>query len=225
MTNGNELTRASVRDQLGNIDQIREILFGSQLRGYSDRVEQIETRLSVLQQEARDRSEEVRHILLTQVHAAFEELERNVKSMNLKDSDEKIELRQQIDRLSKQLADRANALGEAIDDSMDSLRRDFSTSREKLEEDVRSLRQQVFEDLNQRLTALTRTKTAKEEMADMLLGLGTRLKQPSPLNRGTAPATASPHTQTGSAGNGTVASEADLLQALASLTNSDEPTA
>jgi hypothetical protein len=62
------MTRADLRDQLGNIDQIREILFGSQIRQYGDRVEQVEASLADLEQEMRDRTEGLKQSLSAQIH-------------------------------------------------------------------------------------------------------------------------------------------------------------
>ncbi|MGB3200380.1 MAG: hypothetical protein WBA99_05735 [Nodosilinea sp.] len=222
MTTDIDLSRASVREQLGNIDQIREILFGTELRSYSDRVEQIENRLSILQQEARDRYEDVKQVMLTQIHGAFEDLDRKTKNLTLKGNDENTEIREQMDRLSKQLASHADGLSEAIDSSMNSLRRDFTLNRQKLEDDLQTLRQQVFDDLDQRLTTLNHSKTAKDELSDMLFGLGTRLKQSSAMARsaGNSMAVAEPAASdlNGSAGG------VDLLQVLSGLSESHGST-
>ncbi|MEO0949405.1 MAG: hypothetical protein AAFY11_14930 [Cyanobacteria bacterium J06641_5] len=55
-----DLTRTNLREQLGNIDRIRDILFGTQLRDYNARFERLEKGLSGLQQDVRSRADEVR---------------------------------------------------------------------------------------------------------------------------------------------------------------------
>ncbi|NET33039.1 MAG: hypothetical protein F6K19_13640 [Cyanothece sp. SIO1E1] len=172
----NSLTKADVRDQLSNIDQIRDILFGSQLREHGNRLEQIETSLSVLQQEVRDRTEEVKQVLSTELQASVEGLEKKIKTFTLKDNDEKVDIRQQIDRLNGRLSNNIESLDEAIDQQTTSLRDDFLSSREKLQEDILSLRNQIFEELERRVSILTETKIARDDMAEMLFELGLRLK-------------------------------------------------
>ncbi|MGA0199619.1 MAG: hypothetical protein ACO3NK_10960, partial [Prochlorotrichaceae cyanobacterium] len=62
-----DLTKADLRERLGNIDQIRDILFGPQLREYSTRLEQVERDLATAQQEFRNRSEEIRQSILAEL--------------------------------------------------------------------------------------------------------------------------------------------------------------
>ncbi|NET33038.1 MAG: hypothetical protein F6K19_13635 [Cyanothece sp. SIO1E1] len=171
-----DLAQSALREQLGNIDQIREILFGPEIRASSNRLEQIETRLSVLKQEVHDRTEEMKQVLSTEIKAEFEALEKKVKTLNLKDNEEKVEIRQQIDRISKQLASNVDVLNETIDQQTTSLRNDFLASRDKLQDDFRGLRKQVSEEMERRIAILTEAKVARGDMAEMLFELGLRLK-------------------------------------------------
>lgn len=172
----NSMTKADFRDQISNIDQIRDILFGSQLRDHNSRLEQIEANLSGFQQEIRDRTEEVKQVLTTELQASVEGLEKKLKSLALKDNEEKVDLRQQLDLLSKRLSSNVQRLDETVDEQTSSLRDDFLVNREKLQEDILTLRNQIYEELERRVSALTDTKIAKEDMAEMLFELGLRLK-------------------------------------------------
>lgn len=172
----NSLTRADMRDQLSNIDQIRDILFGSQLRDYTTRIDQIEANLSSLQYEIRDRTDEIKQTLSSELQTSVEAIDKKLKSMALKDNDEKIDIRQQIDLLSKRLSSNVERLDETIDQQIGSLRDDFLTSREKIQDDLQGLRAQVFEELEKRVTNLTESKIAKADMAEMLFEVGLRLK-------------------------------------------------
>ena len=168
--------KAALRERLGNIDQIREILFGSQLRDYSNRLEQVETNLMVLQRELRDRTEEIKQVFSTEVQAALEGMEKKLKNLSVKDEEDKIEIRENIDRLSKRLSSNVANLDEAIDQQTTSLRNDLLASREKLQEDLLTLRAQLFEDLEKHLSKLTQSKVAREDMAEMFFEFGLRLK-------------------------------------------------
>ena len=168
--------KAALRERLGNIDQIREILFGSQLRDYSNRLEQVETNLMVLQRELRDRTEEIKQVFSTEVQAALEGMEKKLKNLSVKDEEDKIEIRENIDRLSKRLSSNVANLDEAIDQQTTSLRNDLLASREKLQEDLLTLRAQLFEDLEKHFSKLTQSKVAREDMAEMFFEFGLRLK-------------------------------------------------
>ncbi|RMF28440.1 MAG: hypothetical protein D6756_00140, partial [Cyanobacteria bacterium J083] len=110
----NESNKAEIRDRLGNIDQIRDILFGSQLRDYNNRIEHVEKAISILQKELRDRTDEVKQVISTEFQATVESLDKNVKSLSLKHGQEKLELEQQIDGINKKLSSAIDSLKKAI---------------------------------------------------------------------------------------------------------------
>lgn len=223
----NDMAKADLRDRLGNIDQIRDILFGSQLREYGDRIEQLERGLLGLQQEIRNRTDEVKQVLSTEIQGSFDSLDKKlkafslkydedkfdlnqqvellgkriasssdevkqalsldlketadsldkkIKSLAIKEEEEKTEIRQQIDVVSKRLSTNVDTLNETIDSQVSALRDDLLASREKLHEDISGLKSQIFEELERRVSMLLETKVSRGDMAEMLFELGLRLK-------------------------------------------------
>ncbi|MGB3239698.1 MAG: hypothetical protein WBB29_15485 [Geitlerinemataceae cyanobacterium] len=172
----NDDSKAALRERLGNIDQIRDILFGSQLREYDTRLEQVESTVSVLQQEIRDRTDDLKQSLFKEIQAVVEALEKKIKSMTLKDNEEKVDIRQQLDRLSKRLSANVTTLDETIDKQTSALRDDMTASREKLQGDVLDLRNQIFDELDKRIANLSKSKVARDDMAEILFEVGLRLK-------------------------------------------------
>ena len=223
----NELNKSEIRERLGNIDQIRDILFGSYLREYSNRLEQVEKNISVLQQEIRERTDEIKQVLRSEIQAAVDSFEKKFKSFNLKDeqekfdlnqkidtlnqrvgnnadeiknsvfkelkievenfdkklktltekdNQEKVDLRQQINHLTKRITTNIKSLDESIDQQTSSLREELMSSRSKIQEDILSLRNQVFEELERRFNVLTESKMARDDLAELLFELGLRLK-------------------------------------------------
>lgn len=172
----NDESKAALRERLGNIDQIRDILFGSQLRDYNTRLDQVESTVSVLQQEIRDRTDELKQSMFKEIQAVVDAMEKKIKSMTLKDNEEKIEIRQQLDRLSKRLSANVTTLDETIDKQTSALRDDLTSSREKLQGDILDLRNQIFDELDKRIANLTKSKVARSDMAEILFEVGLRLK-------------------------------------------------
>jgi hypothetical protein len=84
-----ELIKADLRERLGNIDQIRDVLIGPQMRDYSNRLEQLERNSISLQQEVRTRCEEVRQTLLAELQTAIDSWEKKIRALILKDEEEK----------------------------------------------------------------------------------------------------------------------------------------
>ena len=96
--------KRELRDRLGNIDQIRDILVGTQLRDFNTRIEEVEKSLSSLKQEMRDRTEEIKQVLSTELKAIVENIEKKNNSSRVKNEQENFELQQQIEVLNNTIA-------------------------------------------------------------------------------------------------------------------------
>ena len=171
-----EITKEEMRERLGNIDQIRDIIFGPQLRESNSRIAQIESDLSSLQQELRDRTDQVKMALSTELRAAVDSLEKKLRSVNLTAQEESLDLRQQLDRASKKFSNSVEALDQTVDKQTNSLRDELVETRTKLQEDVRTLREHIFEELERRFSTLRDAKVSRDDMAEVLFELGIRLK-------------------------------------------------
>lgn len=171
-----ELSKEEMRDRLGNIDQIRDIIIGSQLREFNGRFSKIETNIALMEQEMRDRVEEVRITLLGEIKFAIEALDKKVKTSIVSTQEEQLEIRQQIDRSNKKFSISIENLDKDIDTQTDSIRSQMTQSVGKLQEDVHILRTQIFEQLDLRFATLSGVKVSRDDMAELLFELGMRLK-------------------------------------------------
>jgi hypothetical protein len=171
-----DITKEEIRERLGNIDQIRDIIFGSQIRELDTRFNKIESDLSNLQQDMQHRLDQVKTVLITEMRASNESLEKKLKSLALTSQEEGADVRQQIDRLNRKFSANVEALDESIDKQTTSLRDDLSQTRDKLQEEVRVLKSQVFDELERRFSLLREVKVSRDDMAELLFELGMRLK-------------------------------------------------
>lgn len=171
-----EITKEEMRERLGNIDQIRDIIFGAQLREYTARFEKLESDVSMLQQEMRDRVDQLKNVFSTELRAAVDGIDKKIKTLSLNVEDETSNLRQQIDRTNKKFTSSIESLSESVDNQTNSIREEISNNREKLQEDTRLLRTHVFEELDRRFSMLREMKVSRDDMAEILFELGMRLK-------------------------------------------------
>ncbi|NJK65817.1 MAG: hypothetical protein HC789_05970 [Microcoleus sp. CSU_2_2] len=171
-----EITKEEMRERLGNIDQIRDIIFGAQLREYDNRFDKIDSDLSMMQQDMQARIEQVKTILGTEIRTAIDSFEKKVKSITLNTQEESADLRQQLDRVNRKFSSSIEALDEAIDNQTGSIREELSQTRERLAEETRTLKTQVFEELDRRFSMLRDVKVSRDDMAEILFELGMRLK-------------------------------------------------
>lgn len=171
-----EINRDQIRDRLGNIDQIRDIIFGAQLREYDSRIDKIESNLALLQQEMRDRIEQSKIYCLTELRTVADTLEKKIKSLTVTHQNENADIRQTVELVNKKFSNTIESLDQTIDSQTNSLQTNLSETREKFQEEISSLRVQVFEELERRFSIMKDSKIAKDDMAEILFELGLRIK-------------------------------------------------
>jgi hypothetical protein len=171
-----EITREEIRERLGNIDQIRDIIFGAHLREYTSRLDKAESDMGAVQQEVRDRLAEVKSVLSIELKSAVESIDKRIKALTSATQEESADLRQQIDRVNRKFTNGIEALDEAVETQKNALRQELTDTRDHLQEDIRDLRAHVFEELDRHFSMLKEVKVSKDDMAEILFELGMRLK-------------------------------------------------
>ncbi len=172
-----EITKEEIRERMGNIDLIRDIIFGSKLQEYDHRIDKLESHLSMLEKEIRDRTEQVKTECLSELRASVASLEEKIKDLSLTSQKDNIDVRQQIDRTYKNFSSSIETIDKAVVSQTSSIRKELSETKDKLQEDTRSLKSQVFDELEKRFSLLTDAKVSRNDMADILFELGLRLKK------------------------------------------------
>lgn len=172
-----QMSREDVRERLGNIDQIRDIIFGAQLREYENRFSKLESDLSLLQQEMRSHHEQLKVNFTTDLKAAFDGFEKKLKLLSLNTQEETADLGQQVDRLNKKFSSSVQSLDEALDSQTTSIREELSHNKAQLQDDMMALRDLILEELERRFSQLRETKVSKDDIAETLFALGMRLKE------------------------------------------------
>ena len=153
-----EITKKQMHERLGNIDQIRDLLFGHKMREYEQRLEKcdrslekVESEFSNFQSEVRDRLTQLQDSLSTEIRSAVDSLEKKLKYVSLTTQEETSALQQEIDGLFK--------------------------NGNKLEEDILSLREQVFEELEKSFSNLNDAKISRGELSQFLFELCLKIKR------------------------------------------------
>ncbi len=172
-----EISKEEMRERIGNIDLIRDIIFGSKLQEYDTRLDKLESYLPLVEKEIGDRIEQVKADCLTELRASVNSLEEKIKSLNLNSQKDNADIRQLIDRSYKNFSHSLESIDKTVGSQTSSIRKELSETREKLQEDTRHLKTQIFDELERRFSTLTDAKLARNDMAEILFELGLRIKK------------------------------------------------
>jgi ElaB/YqjD/DUF883 family membrane-anchored ribosome-binding protein len=134
-----------MRERRENIDLIRDIIFGSKLKEDDSRIDRLESKFSLLEQEMRDRTEQIKTDCLTELRASVDSVEEKIKSLSFTSQKDKVDIRQLIDQSYKSFSSSLESLDKIIVSQTKSIRKELSETREKLQQDTQSLQSQIIE--------------------------------------------------------------------------------
>jgi hypothetical protein len=178
--NNNQMTQDQDNgaiDESGNVDRIRNILFGSQMRDYDGRFQKLEERLT-------REAVELRGDLQRQLQALEGFMKGEVESMTNRVKAEQAERGQAFEHLAREMSETARGLELKISNLDGQAARDIRDLREKLLEQSKALSAEMKEkhdslkgQLDHESGQIRDAMTGREALAEMLTEVALRLKK------------------------------------------------
>ncbi|MEO0800817.1 MAG: hypothetical protein AAFY57_00895 [Cyanobacteria bacterium J06642_2] len=163
-------------DGLGNLSQIRDILFGQQMREFGDRFARIEADLAQGRQDMLERIEQVRESMALELRAATDATDKKFNSLSVETREARADLEQELYRSRDKLSNTLAVLDEALDRQTSSIRTDLLRGQERLQDDIRELKANIVSQLEDYVANLQDAKVSRDAMAELLFEMGVRLK-------------------------------------------------
>lgn len=178
-----DLTKEEMKDRLGNIDQIRHLLFGNKIKEYEQlfesndrRLDKLESELTNFQSEIRDRLTQLQESLSSEIRSGLDSLDKKLKYLSLTTHEETSKLQQSIESTNKKLTQGVEALDKKVNYQANFLRNEVSQTREKLEGEFQVLKQQFFAEMEKGMTDLNEGKVSRRDLAEVLFELCLKIK-------------------------------------------------
>ena len=171
-----DISKDQMRERLGNLDQIREILVGERIRDYDGRFSKLESELASLRQEMQRRIEEVKNVLSADMDAAVDSIEKKLKYLSATADEEIDDIRQHLERTEQNSSNSIAAIDSLVKNQTGALSEALSQTRESLENDIDTLKGQILKELDKRYATLGETKLSRDHLAELLFELCMRVK-------------------------------------------------
>lgn len=159
-----------------NVDKIREIIFGGQMRDYEQRFAELEKRVSVtheaLSKDITSRIQKLEGFIRKEFEKMSELWAREHSA--LKQEDE--ENRAYVEDLEKELEGRFVDLDEQLAVGSEALRKSIETASAELMDLIRENREQLSTIIDQQGRTLDSSKVARDDLAAMLAEVAKRLQ-------------------------------------------------
>ncbi len=159
----------------GNVDRIRDILFGSQMREYERRIDELEKRLSAdnerLRQELEQRIDKVETFFRQEMQrlADRQKVERKERLEALSDTQSKIA------SLEEHLSERVESLEDSGGQERLALRSEILEQSKQLSDAIHSRAEELRVAMDQETRRLQADKTGRDELSRLMGELAMRL--------------------------------------------------
>jgi SMC interacting uncharacterized protein involved in chromosome segregation len=178
-----DMAKEQMRDRLGNIDQIRNLLFGNQIEEYEQRfkscdsrLDKLESELASFQSEMRDRLTQLQESLSSEIRSGLDSLEKKLKYLSLTTHEEISKLKQAVDSTNKKFSQGIESLDRKVNYQSNFLKNEMTQTREKLEGEFQSLKAQIFAEIEKGMSELKDSKVSRVDMAEILFELCLKIK-------------------------------------------------
>jgi hypothetical protein len=162
--------------QIGNVDQIREILFGSQTRELNERFEKLESTINANAEEMRRVIEQNKKDFNSRIDNELETLSRKIKNIVTQQQDEFSDVRDSSLKQEKRIQSSLEILEEELSAKNDQLQKQQIENRDILRSEMGTLRDELFDILETKVLELGEAKLSRDDAADIMIEAAMRMK-------------------------------------------------
>lgn len=184
------ITKEEMRRKLGNITQLRELLFGEQMEEYENKfqdsfqrldqlneaIKQLETQFTEFRADIGQQFYKLENSLSQKISFAVDSLEKKIQYLNLNTRNETKKLHKEIEETSQSTSESLDAIADSLNSQTQYLKDELSQTRNNLEQDVQNLKQQLTEKIEKNLLELSEGKVSRKDLAEVLFELCLKIK-------------------------------------------------
>ena len=179
-----KITKAEIRQKLGNITQLQELLFGEQTREYDRKLDLYRARLDRLESDCLKsqlsidkRFKELESKLIERINSATNSLEKKIQYFNTNNKEEQKQIKTNLELVAQQTHDSIDYFQDSIKTQNNNFQAEIIQSKVALDEEMCLLKQQITEKLNNSLSELSSEQVSRSDLAEVLFEICLKLKK------------------------------------------------
>jgi len=171
-----ESTPSNDISQLGNVDQIREILFGSQSRELQEKFDKLEASIKNIHEEMRKKMEQTQIDFNSKIENEVETISRKIKNMTTQQQDEFADVRDSALKQEKRLQNSLDIVEEELNAKREQLQKQQSENNATLRSQMDTLKDELLSILDEKISALGLNKLSRDDAADIMMEAAMAMK-------------------------------------------------
>jgi len=162
--------------QLGNMDQIRELMFGPQIRKFEEDLSKLQESMNISSKELTQKIILLEKKLTTEDTSNVQLLEQKIKTVSNALQDESIELKEQLVRQEKKANNALDDVQKVFESQVDAIRRENIQNKEELHNELKEIEASIVKLLREQVENLEGAKVSKDNLSSMLFDLAIKVK-------------------------------------------------
>jgi len=162
--------------QLGNVDQIREILFGSQSRELKEKFDKLEASIKNIHEEMRKKMEQTQNDFNSKIESEVETISRKIKNMTTQQQDEFADVRDSALKQEKRLQNSLDIVEEELNAKREQLQKQQAENTTTLRSQMDTLQDELLNVLDAKISELGLAKLSRDDAADIMMEAAMAMK-------------------------------------------------
>ena len=161
---------------VNNVDQIRELIFGQQIKEFESRFDELSNELKALESRLSRRLEESVSKLSRESQRATEALDQKIDDLAEMTQKDRNKLKELIDTTDEALQTQVRNLKNELLNKLTITRENMEDESGKIREELDRMRREIETTLNRELESLDDDKISRNGLAEMLLDVAMKLQ-------------------------------------------------
>jgi len=162
--------------QLGNVEQIREILFGSQSREVQEKFDKLEDSMKAMHEEMRKKMQQAELDFNAKIESEVETISRKIKNLSTQQQDELVDVRDAALKQEKRFQNALDIVEEELNAKREQLQQQHTQNSITLRAQMDTLQDEMLQVLDEKISALGLNKLSRDDAADILMEAAMTMK-------------------------------------------------
>jgi len=163
-------------NQLGNMEQIRELMFGPQARMFEEEIAKMSANLEGMHTELSERLESLESALRSEYDSAIQIVDQKIKTLTVATQDESSDFKEQLVKYEKKTNRGFDDVKEMFETQFNVLKNDHNQTKTAMKKDLETLQSSLQQLLNGQIEDLSDIKVSKDDFSAMLLEMAIKIK-------------------------------------------------
>ena len=186
-----EINKQQIRERLGNLDQIRDLLFGEKIEYYErqfqscqNRIDKLDSQLQQFERETHDRLSWLQNSISTEIRSGLDSLEQKIKYLDLSAREKNTKIKQEIDSLEGKTAENFEEIHHSFTGKNNLIKDELERVKQEVETNFQTLKQRTILEIKKEFLELKNDKFSRIDLAEVLFEICLKLRGDELLARG-----------------------------------------